>query len=209
MSDVLYRLAPGTAGGKVGGAGAGEREKPRLVGRIVLDAFGERHQPVGIGGVPGRDGRIGGVPFLGHDLGAAGGIPCTHQLDIGQVLRTARCGIVPAPRDGKARAGFRRARPPERHDGVVDRVENLMGEPKRPVPERLFEEVVGRRDRADQRVLDRQASRIGLAGPDRGHHVLRLPAGQGRVLRPPAPGRGLAEGAMGSLNRHAHTSTPW
>src|SRR6185369_10837100 len=94
------------------------------------------------------------------------------------------------------------------HEGVVHRVENLVGEPERAVAERLLEEVVGGGDRSDERVLDRQAAGLRPSLAHGGHHVRRLPAGKGDQLRPAAPGRRLAERSMSALNGNAHTLTP-
>ena len=85
ISDVLYRVVPversaSAASGRV------KRQEASLVGGVVFDPLGQRHQPMGIGSGPCCDCRPRRILFLGHDLGATRRIPGAHQLRVGQVL---------------------------------------------------------------------------------------------------------------------------
>ena len=194
--------------GQLGPVGAGEGEEAGLVGGVVLDPLGERQESVGVGRVARRDGGDGGVPLLGHDLGAARRVPRAHQLDVGKMLGQPHPALPQRHRMGEDSLDPLQLRAGHRHQRVVHRVENLVGEPQQAVAESLFEEVVGGRDRAYERVLDRQAPGLRPALPDGGHHVLRLAAGKRLQPGPPATRSRLAEGPVGALNRNTHAYAP-
>ena len=202
------RLVPAGAGAacrQIGRIRPAEGQKTGLVGWIVLDPLGDGNEPVRLRGMPGGNGCIRRIALLRDDLGTAGRIPRAHQLHVGKVFREPDAALSQRHRMREDPPDSLELRARHRHDRVMHGEQNLMGEAKRPVSEGLLEEVVGGGDRADQRVLDGKAPGIRRARPYRGNHVLRLPAGQGGHLRPAAARRRVAEGAMGALDRNAHT----
>ena len=126
-----------------------------------------------------RDGGLGRVALRRHHLGAARRVPRAHQLGVGQVLRE--------PEPALSQRHRVRVDPPDvlqpgarhRHDRVMHREQHLVRQVQRAVAEGLVQQVVGGGDRADQRVLDREAAGIGSSLADRRHHVRDLAAGNG------------------------------
>jgi hypothetical protein len=83
---------------------------------------------------------------------------------------------------------------------VVDGEQDLVGEVELAAAERVVQQVVRRRDRAEQRVLDREAARVRATVPDRGDDVADLAARHDPGPRPAPPRRGLRERAMRALD---------
>jgi hypothetical protein len=103
-----------------------------------------------VGGMARGDRGEGGAPLLRHDLRAPRGIPGAHQLDVGKMFRQPQAALAQRHRVGEHPLDSLELRAGHRHERVVHRVEDLVGQPERAVAERLFQQVVGRRDRADE-----------------------------------------------------------
>jgi hypothetical protein len=87
---------------------------------------------------------------------------------------------------------------------VVHRVEYFVGEPQATVAEGFVQQIVSGGNRSYQGVLDRKTAGLGSAFPYRSHDVLHLATGQDFQMRPAPLGSRFAEGAVSSLNGHAH-----
>ena len=148
------------------------------------------------------------VLLLGHDFGAPRRVPGADQLGVGQVLREPDPALTQRDRMGEDPADAGEGRSRQRHDRVVDRMEDLMRQVERAVTERLVKQVVGGGDRPDEGVFDRQAADLGAALANCRHHVLHVTAGQGFQVRPAAPGRGFAERSVRTLNGYTHEDAP-
>ena len=76
---------------------------------------------------------------------------------------------------------------------VVNRKQNLPAQIELAVAKSLLQQVIRGGDRADQRILDRQASRVGPAFPDCLDHVPHLEAGDSFRILPLPAGSSFAE----------------
>ncbi len=182
----------------------GERQESRLVGRVVLDALGERLEPVSAARPERRDRGLIAPAVARHDLRASGGVPFADELGVRQM------GVQPDPalaegdrvREDAADLGERRPR--NREQRVEHRQEDLVREMQGSVAEGLVEEIVGRRHGTEERVLDREAAGVGAVFADGRHDLAHLAARHDRRLRP-APLRGrFGEGPVRSLNCDSH-----
>ena len=90
------------------------------------------------------------------------------------------------------------------HDGVMHRMQDLMGEPEGAVAERVLQQIVGGSDRSYEGVLDGEAAGIRLPVAHGCHHVFHVPAGQNLEIGPTAACRSLAEGSLRALDCYAH-----
>jgi hypothetical protein len=159
---------------------------------------------MGIGCVTGGNRRECRIALARDDLCTPRCVPCTDQLGNRQVLAQPDPALPQRHGVGKHSADAAQLGAREAHKGVMNRQHHLVGEPQIPVSEGFLEQVVGRGDRADERVLDWENPGLGRAVTNGRDDVLHFAAGNGlEVGPPPASGR-LAEGARGSLDCYAH-----
>ena len=186
----------------------GERQKPRLVGRIIFDALGERLEAVRPPGSERRDGGLIAPALPRHDLRAAGGVPFADELGVRQVCVQPDPALAEGHRMREDAADLGKRRAGNREERVEHRQEDLVREMQGPVAERLVQEVVRRRHGAEERVLDREAARVGAVLPHRRHDIAHLAARHDRRLRP-APLRGrFGEGPVRPLDGNPHVEPP-
>jgi hypothetical protein len=145
---------------------------------------------------------------VGHDLGAPRRVPGADQLGIRQVLRQPYPALTEGYRMGEHAAYTGERRPRQCHDGVVNRVKDLVRQMECAIAEGLVKEVVGGRDRPDEGVLDRETAGLGAALANSSHNVLDVPARQRFELGPATARGGFTERPVRALNGDTHEHTP-
>ena len=202
-SEVLRRT--GSAPGAGEGSGlAREGQEARLVGRIVLDAIGQRGQPVGPAGAERRDGGLVPALLARHDLRAAGRVPLADELRLRQVAVEPDAALAERDRMRKHATDARKLRSRQGEQTMEDRKQDLVGQMQGAVSERLVQQVVRGRHGAEKRILDREASRVGAPFPHGGDHLLHVAARDDVAVLPAPPRRRLGKRTVGTLNRDSH-----
>src|SRR4051812_26953656 len=82
------------------------------------------------------------------------------------------------------------------HDGVVYRVENLVGQLQGAVAKCLVQKVVRRGHGSNEGILDGQAPSIGPTFANRSHNILDVTTWQRLEVRPTPARRRFAEGSV-------------